>query len=152
MGLHNSGQHPMDPQRCSKISRDPPLGRRRCICYTMANWPHRCTTHLESVPRFIPSSEPLQMVYMHLWLIWRPMRSLVCPHTHWEHHRFTVRKIRGHPLVHHFLRILFIIMALMGLIRPLGGPHNMQSLLFDLLRGLLFHLWASLVGLSPKVS
>lgn len=33
------------------------------------------------------SSGRLQMFYKHLRLTWRLMRSLVCPHTHWEHHR-----------------------------------------------------------------
>ena len=48
-------------------------------------------------------------------------------------------------------RVLFFITEPRDLIRPLGGPYDMYYLSFHLLRGLLFYLWASLVGLSPKV-
>lgn len=38
------------------------------------------------------------------------------------------------------LRVLHFIMAPMELIRPLRGSYDMHRLLFDLLRGLFFHL------------
>ena len=51
---------------------------------------------------FIPSFEPLQMIYRHLRLTRRPIRSLMCPYTHWEPRKFIVWRKRGHPIFHHF--------------------------------------------------
>ena len=135
---------PTDVQRLPKIhlwDKDDPLGTLCPAGPTGPSHTWQVSQDLyEDMTAFIPSFEPLKMIYMHLRLIWRPKGSLVCPHTHWEHHKSTTWKTRGHSLVNHILRSLFIIMALLDIIRHFGGPHDMHILLFDLLRGLLFHL------------
>ncbi len=77
---------------------------------------HRCATCPTIVPctwqmtqdlyvdvaSLTPSSEPLQIGYKHLRLTWRPMRSLACPHSDRENHKFIMWRTRGQPLDHYF--------------------------------------------------
>ena len=154
MGLHSSRQHSMDPQRCSENDRDPPFGQRRCIRYTMPSRPRRCTTLLVGVPGLVRWHGSIHSI------IWALTYGIETSLTHMETHevigvpphplgapQIYCLENKGLPPYTSLLRILFIIMALMDLMRPLGGPYYMHRLSFDLLRGLLFYLWASLVGL-----
>lgn len=78
--------------------------------------PHRSPTLLTGVPGLVRCHENIHSTTWTLaeglWFIWRPMGSSMCPHTHWEHHRSTIWRTRGHPLVHHIQRKLFLNMAL----------------------------------------
>lgn len=97
------------------------------------------------VASLTPSFEPLQMDYKHLQLTWRPMKSLVCPPIHWEHHKFIMWITRGQPLVRYFLKSNSSFLALIFFTRPLREPKEMHYWLFKLLEGLLFFSWATLV-------
>ena len=128
MGLHSGKQHSTDLHGCSETTSNPLLGRWWQDWYTMPNRPTgaphtwQVSQNLfEDMTSFILSFEPLQKIYMYLRFILRPMGSLVCPHTHWEQHKSITWRTRGHPLVHHILRNLFLNMALQDIIEPLEG-------------------------------
>ena len=159
MDLQSSRLHSMDPHRCPEITRDPPLRWGWRTWYTMPSWPHRSTTHLVGVPRLV---RWYGSIHSNIWAL---TDGLHASSTHMETHEVIgvpphplgatqvyCLENKGRPPCPPLLRILFIIMALMDLIRPLGGPYDMHRLLFDLLRGLLFYSWASLGGFSPKVN
>jgi len=118
--------------------------------------PHRSPMLLACVPTLVryhgnihSTTWTLQRIYGHLRFIWRPMGSLMCPQTHWEHHRSTTWRTRGHPLVHHILRNLFLNMALQDFIKPLEGPTTCIHHYLAPCEA-CFTLWAtSMVGLLP---
>ena len=145
----------MDPHSHSKIAHGSLIGRGRCTWSIMPNWPQICTIYLADDPGLARRWDITYTIIvaladdLHASSICLETHEDTCvpPHVIWS----TTGYYKGstpYPLV---LRVLLFIMAPMDLIRPLRGPYNMHRLLFDLLRGLPFYLWASLVGLSPKV-
>lgn len=104
----------------------------------------------DDVEFLIPSFEPLYMDYQCLQFVWTPMGTLVCPHTHLGAPHVYYLQNKGSTPCPLILWVLFHIMACMDFIRPPLRPNEMYYWSFNLLRGLLFWFWASLVGLSPK--
>ena len=158
MGLQSHRNHSMDPHRFLEINRDPPLGGGGCTWYTMPSRIHRSTTHLAGVPELVRGHGSIHSI------IWTLTNDLQASLTHIENqggidvppHPMGAPQVyylenKGSPPCQSHFEELFIILALLEIIRRFGGPHDIHILLFDLLRGLLFHLWASLLGLSPKV-
>ena len=98
---------------------------------TVASYTWQVTQDLyNDVASLTPSFEPLQMIYGHLRSVWRPMRSLVFPHTHWERYMFIIWRTMGQSLVDYFWESYGTY-----------GLHQAQRhvlLIFDLLRGLFF--------------
>lgn len=158
MGLHSSRQHSMDPHRWSKIARDSPIGRGRCIWFIMPSRPHSCTMHLADDPRLVcwcgityiiiwalTDGWQASSIYMETHeVIWMPPHPQGAPQGYCLENKVP-------PPWPSLLRVLFISMALMNFIKPLGGPNNMYYSSFDLLRGLLF-CFSTILLLSPKVS
>ncbi len=157
MGLHSSRQHSMDPWGCSEMLEILLLDEEDALGSPFPTQPHRCTMHLEVGPKLVG------------WcgIPYTTIRALACnlqeSSTHLETHEVII--VPPHPLgaphvyclenkgptpCPSLLRVLLFIMVPMDLIRPLGGTYDMYYSSSDLLRGLFFHLWASLVGLSPK--
>ena len=158
MGLQSHRNHSMDPHRFPEINRDPPLGGGGCTWYTMPSRIHRSTTHLAGVPELVRGHGSIHSI---IWTLTNDLQASlthienqggigVPPHPMGEPQVYYLENKGSPPCQSHFEE-LFIILALLEIIRRFGGPHDIHILLFDLLRGLLFHLWASLVGLSPKV-
>ena len=156
------------PQQQTKLHGSPLMykdyyrstsGTRMMHLVQYAQLTHKSITHLAGVPRLVRWHGNIHSI------IWALTDGLQAFSTHMETHEVIgvppypqgaphvyCLENKGPPSCPSLFRIIFIIIALMDLIKPLGGPYDMHRLLFDLLRGLLFHLWASLVGLSPKVS
>ena len=120
---------------------------------------HSCAMHLVDDPRLVCWCG---ITYT---IIWALIDDLYTSLTYLEMHEVTCvpSHLLGAPEVYYvenkgptpcplLLEVLFIIMALMDFIKLLKEPNDMYYWPLDLLRGLLFFLWASLVGLSPKVS
>jgi len=154
MGLHNNKIHSMDPHIHSEIARGSPIGWEGCTWSIMPSRPQIYTIHLADDPR-LPRWCGITYTII-LALEGDLQASSIClethedtcvpPHVIWS----TTGYYKGRTPCPLLLRVLFFIVAPMDLIRPLRGTYDMHRLLFDILRGLLFHLWASLVGLSPK--
>lgn len=155
MGLHNNRLHSMDPRSHLEIARVSFIGRGGCTWSIMPSCPQIYTIHLVDDPGL---ARWCGITYIIILVLASDLQaSSIClethedtcvpPHVIWS----TIDYYKGPTPCPLLLRVLFFIVASMDLIRPLRGPYDMHRLLFDLLRGLLFHSWASLVGLSPKV-
>ena len=155
MGLHNNRLHSMDPHSYLEIARGSLIGRGGCTWSIMPNRPQIYTIHLVDDPGLTRWCGITYTIILALAgnlqasSIFLVTHEATCvpPHVIWS----TTGYYKGPPPCPLLLRVLLFILEPMDLIRPLRGPYDMHRLSFDLFRGLLFHLWASLVGLSPKV-